>query len=89
MSVPIQPLGEYVVAQAEEAAAKTHSGLYIPGGAQEKPKIAKVVAVGKEVKNVNVGDRIIYKNEYEATTVKVGSAEYIIIFDKNIIATVK
>ena len=59
MSVPIQPLADYVVAQTEEAATKTASGLYLPGGAQEKPKVANVVAVGKEVKSIKVGDRII------------------------------
>jgi co-chaperonin GroES (HSP10) len=36
-----------------------------------------------------VGDQIIYKNEYEATTVKDGSQEYTIVFKKNIIAIVK
>ena len=45
-NVPIKPLADYVVAQAEEAATKTVSGLYIPGNAQEKPKTALVVAVG-------------------------------------------
>jgi chaperonin GroES len=89
MGVPIQPLGDYVVAQAEEPATKTASGLYIPGGAQEKPKVAKVVAVGSDVDDVKVGNRIIYKNEYEATTVKVEGEDFIIVYKKNIIATVK
>ncbi len=45
--VPIEPMADYIVAQPEEAATKTASGLYIPGGAQEKPTVAKVVAVAK------------------------------------------
>jgi chaperonin GroES len=49
MSVPIQPLADYVVALPEEAEAKTASGFYVPESAKEKPKISKVVAVGKEV----------------------------------------
>lgn len=89
MALNIQPMAEYVVVQAEEAQTKTASGLYLPGNAQEKPKTAKVVAVGKEVSEVKVGDRVIYKNEYEATNVKVGKDEYILVFKKNIIATVK
>jgi chaperonin GroES len=88
MSVKVQPLAGYVVAQAEEAQTKTASGLYLPGGATEKPKVAKVVAVGKEVEDVKVGDRILYKNEYESTNVKVDGDEYIIIYYKNIVATV-
>ena len=85
----IQPMAEYIVVQAEEAKTKTASGLYIPGSAQEKPKTAKVVAVGKEVSDIKVGDRVIYKNEYENTTVKSGKDEYILVFVKNVIATVK
>ena len=88
MSVKVQPLAGYIVAQAEEAQTKTASGLYLPGGATEKPKVAKVLAVGKEVDDVKVGDRILYKNEYEATNVKVDGEEYIIVYQKNIIATV-
>lgn len=89
MSVPLQPMAEYVVVQTEEAAQKTASGLYLPDSAKEKPKIAKVVAVGENVPSVKVGDKVIYQNEYEATTVKVEGQEYIIVFSKNIIATTK
>ncbi len=88
MSVKVQPLDEYVVAVAEEAQTKTASGLYLPGGAAEKPKVAKVMAVGKAVTEIKVGDRILYKNEYEATNVKVDGEAYIIIYARNIIATV-
>ena len=38
---------------------------------------------------VKVGDRVIYKNEYEATNVKVGKDEYTLVYKKNVIATVK
>jgi chaperonin GroES len=87
MSVPIQPLADYVVAQAEEAATKTASGLYLPGGAQEKPQVAKVVAVAKEVKSIKVGDRIIYKS-YSQTDVKVGAEQYILVKEEDVLATV-
>lgn len=89
MATPIQPMDEYVVVQAEEAKTTTASGLYIPDSAQEKPKTAKVVAIGADIKNIKVGDNVIYKNEYEATNVKVGKDEYTIVYKKNIIATVK
>ncbi len=89
MSVPITPMQGYVVAVAEEAATKTASGLYLPEAAKEKPKTVKVVAVGDKVDGIKVGDRIIYKNSYEATDVKVGKDEYVIVFWQNIIAVVK
>lgn len=88
MGVPIQPLADYVVAQPEEAAAKTAGGLYLPSGAQEKPKTSKVVAVGKDVKHVKVGDRIIYGG-YSHTEVKVAGVDYQLIKEENIYATVK
>jgi chaperonin GroES len=88
MSVPIQPLADYVVSQAEAAQAKTASGLYLPDNAQEKPKIAKVLAVGKDVKQIKVGDKILYKT-YSTTDVKVGSEEYILVKEEDILATVK
>ena len=68
MSVPLQPLGDYVVAQPEKAETKTASGLYIPESAQEKPMTAKVVAVGpgkvgddneRIPMQLKVGDKII------------------------------
>jgi chaperonin GroES len=88
MSTPLQPLGDYIVAVGEEAAAKTASGLYLPDNAQEKPKTAKVVAVGKDVKQVKAGDRIVYKS-YSTTDVKVDSTEYILVKEEDILATVK
>ena len=88
MSIPIQPLADYVVAQAEEAQSKTASGLYLPDNAQEKPKVAKVLAVGKDAKQVKVGDKIIYKS-YSTTDVKLGRDEYILVKEEDILATVK
>lgn len=88
MSVPIQPLADYIVAVGEEAQSKTASGIYLPNAAQEKPKTAKIVAVGKEVKQLKAGDRIIYKS-YSTTEVKVGTEEYILVKEEDVLATVK
>jgi chaperonin GroES len=88
MSANIQPLADYVVAVGEEAETKTASGLYLPQKAAEKPKVAKVVAVGKEAKQVKVGDRILYKS-YGTTDVKVGADEYILVKEEDVLATVK
>ena len=40
--VPLSPLGDYVVAQQEQTATKTASGLFLPDNSGEKPKIANV-----------------------------------------------
>jgi chaperonin GroES len=88
MSAPIMPLGDFVVAVALEAQGKTASGLYLPEAATEKPKVAKVVAVGKDAKEVKVGDKIVYK-AYSHTDVKVDGVDYIVVKAEDIMATVK
>ena len=88
MSTNIRPLADYVVAQAEEPQTKTASGLYVPENAAEKPKTAKVLAVGKDVKQLKAGDRIIYKS-FSTTEVKVGSEEYILVKEEDVLATVQ
>lgn len=88
MSVPIKPLSGYVVAQAEGAAEKTASGLYLPSNAQEKPKVAVVLAVADGVKQVKVGDRILYKS-YSPVEVKVEKQDFLLVKEEDILATVK
>lgn len=97
MAAPIQPLSDYIVAEAEAAATKTASGLYLPGNATEKPKTAVVIAVGpgkvgddneRIPVQLKVGDRIVYKG-YSTTDVKVGDKDYIIVREDDVLATVK
>lgn len=87
MSTPIKPLADRVVAVREEAAAKTASGLYLPDNSKEKPVLAKVVAVGPDVKSLKVGDKIVYK-EYSTTELKVEGTEYLIVKEEDVLATV-
>lgn len=88
MSTKIQPLADYVVAQAEEAQTKTASGLILPGNTAEKPKVAKVIATGNDVKQVKSGERILYKS-YSPTEVKLDGEEFLLIKEEDILATIK
>ena len=85
--VPLKPLGERIVATREETAAKTVSGLYLPETAKEKSQIAKVVAIGKDVKEVKVGERIIVR-EYSTTDIKVEGVEYLIVKEEDVVSIV-
>lgn len=90
MATNIQPVADYVLVQPEEAETKTKTGLYLTQSAQEKPETAKVVAVGKDVKSVKVGDRILYIDDYKRTkSFKVGNDSYTLVREDLIIATVK
>jgi chaperonin GroES len=86
MSTSIKPLADRLVAVREEAETKTASGLYLPDAAKEKPVVAKVIAVGKEVKEVKVGDRVVYK-EYAPTELKADGKEYLILKEEDVLAT--
>jgi chaperonin GroES len=88
MSVNIEPIADYVLAQQEEAETKTASGIFLPSQSQEKPKVAKVLAIGSDVKKVKVGTKIIYKT-YSTNEVKFGKDEYILVKEEDVIAIVK
>jgi chaperonin GroES len=84
----LKPIGQRVVAQSIKAESKTASGLYLPEAVKEKSKIAEVKAVGDAVKDIKVGDRIVYK-EYSTTELKLDGQEYIIVKAEDVLATVK
>ena len=88
MSTPITPLADRIVAVREEAKTQTASGIYLPDSSKEKPVIAEVKAVGGDVKNVKVSDKIIYK-EYSTTELKIDCVEYLIVKEEDVLATVK
>ena len=84
----IQPLEDRVVLEQLEQEERTKSGIILPDSAQEKPKMAKVLAVGKAVKEVQVGDVVLYKS-YGPDDVKVDNKEYMIAKEEDILAVVK
>ncbi len=88
MAGKLQPLADWIVAEQEEAATRTASGLYLPDKAAEKPKTAKVIKVGKNVKEIKAGDRIVYKS-YSTTDIKLDNTEYILVKEEDVLATVK
>lgn len=87
MNTPIKPLADRVVAVREVISNKTASGLYLPDNAKEKPVVAKVVAVGPDVKSLKVEDKIVYK-EYSTTDLKIDNVEYLIVKEEDVLATV-
>ena len=84
----LHPLADRVVARQMEAETKTAAGILLPDSAKEKPMMAEVLAVGKEVKEVKVGDKIVYK-QYSTTDVKVGDEDQFVIKEEDVLAVVK
>ena len=85
----IKPLGKRVLIQEVKQEEVTKSGIVLPGTAsKEKPITGEVLAVGNEVSEVKVGEKVIYE-EYTGTEVKDGDVEYLLIDMKNILAVVE
>lgn len=84
----IHPLADRIVLEQLEQEEKTKSGIILPDGAQEKPKMAKVLAVGTEVKEVKEGDTVLYKS-YGPDDVKVEGKDYMVAKEEDILAIIK
>ena len=92
----IKPLADRVVVKLTEAEETTSGGIILAASVQEKPQVAEVLAVGpggvvdgKEVEMyVKVGDKVI-TSKYAGTEVKLGSDEYTIVRQSDILAIVE
>ena len=92
MSIGIKPLGARVVIKKMEAEEKTEAGLLLSGSAKEKPQQAEVLAVGPGTEDepmlLKVGDIVIF-SRYGGSDLKYKGAEYTIINQKDILATIE
>lgn len=92
----IKPLFDKIVIEAIECAEKTQSGIVLPGTAQEKPQMARVIAVGpggamdgKEVTmQIKVGDVILY-NKYAGSDFKLENKDVTILRQADVLAIVE
>ncbi len=95
--VKIKPLFDYVLVRPLEQEEVTPSGIVIPDTAKEKPQVGVVMAVGPGAVNddgktlpmmVKEGQKVIYK-KWGGNEVKVGSEEWLLIEQKDIMAVVE
>ena len=92
----IKPLADKVVVKKLQAEETTKSGIILSSGAQQKPQIAEIIAVGpggvvdgNEIKmEVKVGEKVIIR-DYAGTNVKLDGEEYIIVRQDDIAAVVE
>ena len=92
----IKPLADKVVVKKLQAEETTKSGIILSSGAQQKPQIAEIIAVGpggivdgNEIKmEVKVGEKVIIR-DYAGTNVKLDGEEYIIVRQDDIAAIVE
>ena len=85
----IKPLGERVLIKQTEQEEVTKSGIVLPGTAsKEKPIIGEVLAVGSNIEEVKVADKLIFE-KYSGTEVKDGEESYLILEKDNVLAIVE
>jgi len=93
----IQPLGDRVLVQRDEAEDRTEAGIYLPEKAKDEPKSGVVLAVGDGKLNtetgermaldVSEGDRVLFTS-YAGTEVKVDGGEFLIMTEDDILAVI-
>lgn len=92
-----QPLFDNVLVKPLEPDQKTASGILIPDSVKEKPQIGQVMATGpggaddkgnKVPMQVKVGQKVLYK-KWGGNEVKMGSEEWMILEQKDILAIVE
>ncbi|MDA8089568.1 MAG: co-chaperone GroES [Nitrospiraceae bacterium] len=83
-----KPLKDRVFVSYAEEEEKTKGGLYVPETAKEKPQKGKVEAVGAEVKEIKVGDSILF-DKYSGSKVKMNDKEYLIIKEEDVLGIVQ
>lgn len=92
----VKPLGERVFVKVSASEEKTAGGILLPDTAKEKPQVGEIVAVGPGKRNddgsrqeleVNIGDKVLY-SKYAGTDIKLGTEEYVLLSEKDILAIV-
>ncbi len=83
----IQPLADRLVVEQVAAEEVSASGIILPDSAKEKPSEGKVLAVGKDVAEVKVGDTVLY-GKYGPTEVKVDGKELLLVKEEDVLAIV-
>lgn len=92
----VKPLGDRVFVKVNPSEEKTAGGILLPDTAKEKPQVGEVVAVGPGKRNddgsrspieVNVGDKVLY-SKYAGTDIKLGGEDYVLLSEKDILASV-
>lgn len=78
----VQAIGNKIIAKPVEMKKHTStSGITIPDSANSKLPIGKVISIGSEVKNVKVGDTVLFA-KWEGTEIKIENELHFVFEDK-------
>ena len=89
----VKPLSDRILVERIEQESKTAGGIIIPDNAKEKPKQAKVLAVGPGAKDengkripvdVSVGDIVLF-TQWAGSEIKVDGKDYLVLKESDVI----
>lgn len=83
-----KPLKDRVFVKYSDEAEKTAGGIYIPESAKEKPQKGIIEAVGSEVKEIKVGNVILF-DKYSGSKINIDNNEYLIIKEEDILGIIQ
>ena len=92
----LKPLGDRLIVEVLEEEEQTFSGIVLPDTAKEKPQRGRVLAVGPGSRDENgkfvamdveEDDEIVF-SKYGGTEIKVGTDEYLILRESDVLAKV-
>jgi chaperonin GroES len=92
----LQPLGDRLIVEVLEEEELTSSGIVLPDTAKEKPQRGRVLAVGPGPRDedgeyikmdLENDDEIIF-SKYGGTEIKIGTDEYLILRESDVLAKV-
>jgi chaperonin GroES len=95
--IKLQPLGDRVVVEREDAEKTTAGGIVLPDTAKDKPARGTVVSIGdgkllddgsRSAMQVKKGDRVIFSS-YAGETFKVGEDELLLMREDEILAIIE
>ena len=78
------PLGRRVLLKVPEVTGKIGS-IHIPESAQRKPQEGEVIAVGADVRDVEVGDRVLFGRHSGLEFEEYG----VVVWERDLIAVLK
>ena len=92
----LQPLGDRLIVEVLDEEETTVSGIVLPDTAKEKPQRGRVLAVGPGSRDdngkhvpmdVDEDDEIVF-SKYGGTEIKVGTDDYLILRESDVLAKV-
>ena len=92
----LKPLGDRLIVEVLEEEEQTFSGIVLPDTAKENPQRGRVLAEGPGSRDDNgkfvpmdlaKGDEIVF-SKYGGTEIKVGTDEYLILRESDVLAKV-